>query len=51
VTLVIATGATQGVRAALINVGGTTLSNVVLLAAIAFGLNWMLQNATMLFEV
>jgi threonine/homoserine/homoserine lactone efflux protein len=51
VTLVIATGATQGVRAALITVAGTTLGNAVLLAAIAFGLNWVLQNAAMLFEV
>jgi homoserine/homoserine lactone efflux protein len=51
VTLVIATGATQGVRAALITVAGTTLGNAILLAVIAFGLNWVLQNATMLFEV
>jgi threonine/homoserine/homoserine lactone efflux protein len=51
VTLVIATGATQGVRAALTTVAGTTLGNALLLAAIAFGLNWVLQNAAVLFEM
>jgi homoserine/homoserine lactone efflux protein len=51
VTLVIATGATQGVRAALTTVAGTTLGNAVLLATIAFGLNWVLKNAAVLFEV
>jgi homoserine/homoserine lactone efflux protein len=51
VTLVIATGATQGVRAALTTVAGTTLGNAVLLAAIALGLNWVLMNAILLFEV
>ena len=35
VTLVIATGATRGIRAALTTVIGTTLGNAVLLAAIA----------------
>jgi homoserine/homoserine lactone efflux protein len=51
VTLVISTGATQGTRAALTTVAGTTLGNAILLAAIAFGLNWVLKNATLLFEV
>jgi homoserine/homoserine lactone efflux protein len=51
VTLVIATGATQGMRAALTTVAGTTLGNALLLAAIAFGLNWVLQNAAVLFEM
>lgn len=51
VTLVIATGASQGVRAALITVAGTSLGNAILLAAIAFGLNWVLQNAATLFDV
>ena len=50
VTLVISTGATQGVRAALMTVAGTTLGNALLLAAIAFGLNWVLTNAGLLFE-
>ena len=38
VTLVISTGATRGVRAALTTVAGTTLGNALLLAAIALGL-------------
>jgi len=51
VTLVIATGARHGVRAALATVAGTSLGNAVLLTAIAFGLNWVLQNAVELFEL
>jgi len=51
VTLVIATGATQGIRAALTTVAGTSLGNTVLLAAIAFGLSWVLTNAASLFEL
>ena len=51
VTLVIATGATQGIRAALTTVAGTSLGNALLLAAIAFGLNWVLKNAVELFEL
>jgi homoserine/homoserine lactone efflux protein len=50
VTLVIATGAREGTRAALTTVVGTTLGNAVLLAAIAFGLSWVIRNAAMLFE-
>jgi homoserine/homoserine lactone efflux protein len=50
VTLVISTGATQGVRAALTTVAGTTLGNVVLLTAIAIGLNWVVAHAGLLFE-
>jgi homoserine/homoserine lactone efflux protein len=51
VTLVIATGASQGMRAALTTVVGTTLGNALLLAAIAFGLSWVLRNAALLFEI
>jgi threonine/homoserine/homoserine lactone efflux protein len=51
VTLVVATGATQGIRAALITVAGTTIGNAVLLTAIAFGLSWVLNNAATLFEI
>ena len=51
VTLVIATGASQGMRAALITVAGTTLGNAVLLTAIAFGLSVVLKNAATLFEI
>jgi threonine/homoserine/homoserine lactone efflux protein len=51
VTLVISTGATRGVRAALVTVAGTTLGNAVLITAIAFGLDWVLRHAAPLFEV
>jgi homoserine/homoserine lactone efflux protein len=50
VTLVISTGATQGVRAALATAAGTTLGNAILLAAIAFGLEWVLANAAIVFD-
>ncbi len=50
VTLVISTGATKGVRAALTTVGGTTLGNALLLAGIATGLNWVVAHASLLFE-
>jgi threonine/homoserine/homoserine lactone efflux protein len=50
VTLVIATGASQGIRAALTTVVGTTLGNALLLAAIALGLSWVIRNAVVLFE-
>ena len=51
VTLVISTGATRGVKAALVTVAGTTLGNALLLTAIAFGLGWVLANAMILFEI
>jgi homoserine/homoserine lactone efflux protein len=51
VTLVIATGASQGIRSALTTVIGTTLGNAILIAAIAFGLSFVLKYAAMLFEV
>ena len=51
VTLIIATGARQGLRAALVTVAGTSLGNAVLLAAIALGLGWVLRNAEQLFVV
>ena len=50
VTLVISTGATRGVRAALTTVAGTTLGNAVLLTAIALGLNWVHAHADLLFN-
>ena len=49
VTLVIATGAREGIRAALTTVVGTTVGNAVLLAAIALGLSWVVKNAAALF--
>jgi threonine/homoserine/homoserine lactone efflux protein len=50
VTLVISTGATRGVRAALTTVAGTTLGNALLLSAIAFGLDWVHAHADLLFN-
>jgi threonine/homoserine/homoserine lactone efflux protein len=50
VTLVIATGVTQGMRAALLTVAGTTLANGLLLAMIAAGLSWLIQTSSALFE-
>ncbi len=50
VTLVISTGATQGARAALTTVMGTTLGNALLLSAIGLGLDWVHAHADLLFE-
>ena len=50
VTLVIATGASRGLKAALQTVVGTTLGNAVLLACIAFGLSWILQASAEVFD-
>jgi homoserine/homoserine lactone efflux protein len=51
VTLVISTGATRGMRAALVTVAGTSSGNAVLLIVIAFGLDWVLRHAHYLFEI
>ena len=51
VTLVIATGATDGVRAALLTVLGTTLGNALLIGAVAFGLHFVLASSAVLFDV
>ena len=51
VTLVITTGATHGMRAALITVAGTTLGNALLIAAIAFGLNVIIRYTAEIFEL
>jgi|SRR5580658_3112548 homoserine/homoserine lactone efflux protein len=51
VTLVISTGATKGMRAALVTVAGTSSGNAVLLVAIATGLDWVLAHAVYLFEL
>ena len=45
VTLVITTGATRGIRAALMTVLGSTLGNAVLITCIALGLNWILRTS------
>lgn len=51
VTLVIATGATDGVRAALATVLGTTVGNALLIGAVAFGLSFVLASSALLFDV
>src|SRR5262249_11336780 len=51
VTLVITTGATRGIRAALMTVLGSTLGNAVLITAIALGLNWILRTSAEVFEI
>jgi threonine/homoserine/homoserine lactone efflux protein len=50
VTLVIATGATRGVRAALITVAGSTIGNAILITGIALGLSIVIEHAAMIFE-
>jgi homoserine/homoserine lactone efflux protein len=50
VTLVISVGATKGPRAALTTVMGTTTGTILLLAAIAFGLDWVVSHAALLFD-
>ena len=51
VTLVIATGASKGIRAALATVAGTCTGTAVLLGVIAFGLGWVLKHALEVFEI
>jgi threonine/homoserine/homoserine lactone efflux protein len=51
VTLVIATGAADGARAALMTVLGATLGNALLIGAVAFGLNFVLASSALLFDV
>src|SRR5262249_27085703 len=51
VTLVVTTGARSGIRAALLTVAGGIAGNAVLLACIAFGLNWILQRSADVFDV
>ncbi len=51
VTLILATGARQGTRAALSTVAGASAGNAVLLAGIAFGLSWILKASSDVFEV
>jgi homoserine/homoserine lactone efflux protein len=51
VTLVVATGATDGVRAALMTVLGTTIGNALLIGAVAFGLSIVLASSALLFDV
>jgi threonine/homoserine/homoserine lactone efflux protein len=50
VTLVISTGSTRGMRAAMVTVAGTSTGTATMLAAIAFGLSWVLGHAGYLFD-
>jgi homoserine/homoserine lactone efflux protein len=51
VTLVIATGATQGTRAALITVAGTTLGTALVITATGLGLNVVIRYTAEIFEI
>jgi homoserine/homoserine lactone efflux protein len=50
VTLIIATGARQGTRAALQTVAGASTGNALLLACIALGLSWILKASAEVFD-
>jgi len=50
VTLIIATGARQGTRAALLTVAGASIGNAVLTGLVAVGLGWILQLSSNLFD-
>ena len=50
VTLIVATGARQGTRAALATVAGATSGNAVLVAMIAVGLGWILKTSAEVFD-
>src|SRR5579885_544607 len=51
VTLVVSTGASRGTRAALAVVAGSSCGNALLIAAIACGLSFVVNNAAILFEI
>ncbi|EJW09499.1 hypothetical protein A33M_1256 [Rhodovulum sp. PH10] len=51
VTLMISTGATDGIGAVLATASGTVVGNTVLIGAVAFGLSFVLSSAAVLFEV
>lgn len=51
VTLIVATGARSGTRAALLTVAGSSAGNAVLLACIALGLGWVLRTSAEIFEL
>jgi homoserine/homoserine lactone efflux protein len=50
VTLIVATGARQGTRAALLSVAGASLGNALLVGCIAIGLGWILKTSAELFD-
>lgn len=51
VTLIVATAARSGTRAALITVAGASTGNAILLALLALGLGWILKTSAQVFEV
>lgn len=51
VTLVISTGATRGTRAGLMTVAGSSVGNALLIAAIAAGLNVVIEYTAEIFEI
>jgi threonine/homoserine/homoserine lactone efflux protein len=50
VTLIIATGARQGTRAALATVAGASTGNALLVGLIAVGLGWILKTSAEVFD-
>lgn len=50
VTLIVATGARQGIRAGLLTVAGATTGNAVLVGMIAVGLGWILKTSAEVFD-
>ena len=50
VTLIVATGARQGTRAALLTVAGASIGNALLVALIAVGLGWILKTSAEIFD-
>ena len=50
VTLIIATGARQGTRAALLTVAGASAGNALLVGGIAVGLGWILKTSAEIFD-
>jgi homoserine/homoserine lactone efflux protein len=50
VTLIIATGARQGTRAALLTVAGASTGNALLVGCIAVGLGWVLKTSAEIFD-
>jgi threonine/homoserine/homoserine lactone efflux protein len=50
VTLILATGARQGTRAALLTVAGASTGNALLVGLIAVGLGWILKTSAEIFD-
>ncbi len=50
VTLIVATGARQGTRAALLTVAGASTGNALLVGCIAVGLGWILKTSAEIFD-